>query len=324
METDNLIPQQDNSPMPSSSARAVRDAVRPGVTAQWKSFLVAAAVLAICFALPLFRLATFAWGEELYSYILLIPFITAYFIRLKWKSLPTTSRPMYGPGIALSVAGLAALVLRFLILRSTPQLDIEDGSALAMLALYFFLLGAACIFLGWENLRACAFSMAMLAFIIPMPVFLRDGIEVFLQYGSAYAAHGMFRLYGTPVVRNDLVFILPGMPQGILVAPECSGIHSTLILFITSLMASYLFLRTKGSRLILCLAVLPIALIRNGFRVFTIGELCVSYGPKMIDSFIHRKGGPIFFALSLIPFFALLVFLHRRERRQRQARPANR
>jgi len=39
----------------------------------------------------------------------------------------------------------------------------------------------------------------------------------------------------------------------------------------------------------------------------------------MIDSFIHRKGGPIFFALSLIPFFLLLVFLRRKDFNQSEA-----
>lgn len=34
----------------------------------------------------------------------------------------------------------------------------------------------------------------------------------------------------------------------------------------------------------------------------------------MIDSSIHHRGGPIFFALSLIPLFLLLVWLRRQER----------
>jgi exosortase/archaeosortase family protein len=67
-------------------------------------------------------------------------------------------------------------------------------------------------------------------------------------------------------------------------------------------------------------AVIPLALIRNGFRIFTIGQLCVSVGPHMIDSPIHHRGGPIFFALSLIPFFALTYFLLRTDRSR--SRPA--
>jgi hypothetical protein len=33
----------------------------------------------------------------------------------------------------------------------------------------------------------------------------------------------------------------------------------------------------------------------------------------MINSPIHRRGGPLFFALSLIPFFLLLLFLRKRD-----------
>ena len=59
---------------------------------------------------------------------------------------------------------------------------------------------------------------------------------------------------------------------------------------------------------------IPLGLLRNGFRVFTIGELCVHIGPQMINSPIHHKGGPIFFVLSLIPLFILLIALQKSER----------
>jgi hypothetical protein len=35
----------------------------------------------------------------------------------------------------------------------------------------------------------------------------------------------------------------------------------------------------------------------------------------MIHSWIHRHGGPVFFALSLVPFFALLLLLRKSELR---------
>ena len=49
--------------------------------------------------------------------------------------------------------------------------------------------------------------------------------------------------------------------------------------------------------------VIPLAILRNGFRILVIGLLCVNVGPQMIHSLIHRRGGPLFFMLSLIPFF---------------------
>jgi exosortase/archaeosortase family protein len=78
-----------------------------------------------------------------------------------------------------------------------------------------------------------------------------------------------------------------------------------------------MFFQCKRYRLILALAVIPIAIIRNALRIFTIAMLCVHVDPGMIDSVIHRRGGPLFFALSLVPFFVLLIFLYRRERKSR-------
>jgi len=159
--------------------------------------------------------------------------------------------------------------------------------------------------------RALAFPLLFLVFMVPFPAFLRSGLETFLQHGSAEFAHLLFRLCGTTVYYQDLLFRLPGI--NLEVAPECSGIRSSLALFITSLIAGHFFLRTRWKCAVLTLAVIPLALVRNGFRIFTIGELCVHVSPDMINSYIHRQGGPVFFVLSLIPFFLLLRVLYRSE-----------
>jgi len=122
-----------------------------------------------------------------------------------------------------------------------------------------------------------------------------------------------FTIAGTPLVRHGAVFELPGIV--LRVAQECSGIRSSWVLFITSVLASHLFLRKWGSRLALVAFVIPLGILRNGFRVFVIGLLCVYIGPHMIDSVIHHRGGPLFFALSLVPLFLLAWWLRRRERR---------
>lgn len=120
-----------------------------------------------------------------------------------------------------------------------------------------------------------------------------------------------FNLLGTPLVRHGRVFELPGVV--LQVAHECSGIHSSLVLFITSLIAGQLFLKSWWGRIVMAAFVIPLGILRNGFRILIIGLLCVHIGPEMINSRIHRHGGPIFFALSLIPLVLVLIWLRRRE-----------
>jgi exosortase C (VPDSG-CTERM-specific) len=289
-------------------------AAPPGIfIAQWRRFALAAAVLALAFAVPLWRLFWFAITDDLYSYIPLMPAVSAYLAWILKPEIPRHSPPARKLAIFFLAAGAAALTGYFLLAHTAALAPIPNGLALSTLAWLLCLAGAGCWFLGGAAMRSLAFPFALLLFMIPLPVGLRNVIETGLQHGSALAADWMFVLAGTPVCRTGLVFALPGFNME--VAPECSGIHSTWVLFITSLVAGRMILRRPFNRVVLCLAVIPLALLRNGFRVFVIGELCVHVSPRMIDSPIHRHGGPLFFMLSLVPFFLLVYFLRKSERR---------
>jgi exosortase C (VPDSG-CTERM-specific) len=293
-------PAQESAPNPERTDRRLRGL---GLTA---------GLLLVCFGRPLFALGKFAIGSELYSYILLVPFISLYLGWIGRKTLPPASAPDGGVGAILLAAGAAALAGFWVAKVSGAALALEDSLALLALSFVLLLLGACALFLGKLTFRALAFPLGFLVFIVPMPVMLNEWIETFLQQGSAAVAYAFFKAAGTAVFYQDLVFRLPGFSMQ--VAPECSGIHSSLVLFITSLLAGHLFLRTAWKRTVLAVAVIPLALLRNGFRVFTIGELCVHISPDMINSYIHRRGGPVFFLLSLVPFFLLLLFLMKSDR----------
>ena len=205
------------------------------------------------------------------------------------------------------------LVTYFLSLFSADPQTPQDILALAIYSLVLLFTGICCWFLNQPTLRAMAFPLGFLVFLAPLPVVVETGLETFLQHGSSIVAQAFFQIIGTPVFRDVTVFHLPGFTMQ--VAPECSGIHSTVALFITSLVAGQVLLRSTRNQAILTLAVLPIALLRNALRVTTIGELCVRIGPEMIDSYIHRHGGPIFFIISLVPFSLLLFLLIKTDRK---------
>ena len=287
--------------------------IAPGNTWRLKLLAICGITLGSCFAKPLLDLIRFALASELYSYILLVPFISGYLIWSNRRNLALDSKPVRAYAIPPLLIGAGILAAYRVAVGAGWRPGLESYLALMMFSLLGFLVSAALFCLGPASLRRAAFPSALLICAIPLPTRLLEAIVAFLQHGSAEVASWLFTLSGMPFLRNDTSFQLPGM--SLEVAPECSGIRSTLVLFITSLVAGYLFLRSPWRRALLTLAVIPLALLRNGFRVFTIGQLCVQIGPQMIHSPIHKRGGPLFFALSLIPFFLLLLWLCKRERR---------
>jgi exosortase C (VPDSG-CTERM-specific) len=216
----------------------------------------------------------------------------------------------------MGVLGLLTLAAAF---AWAGGFSVNDYLALMALALVSLVTAGGFLFMGARWMRAAAFPFAFLLFTVPLPDAAVNWLENASAHASAEAAARLFALAGTPLLRHDTVFELPGIV--LQVAQECSGIRSSLVLFITSVLASHLFLRTPWRRVALVAVVIPLGIIRNGLRIVTIGLLCVHVGPEMIDSPIHHRGGPVFFALSLVPLFLLLWWLRRQESRRAEALP---
>ena len=281
-------------------------------SARLKYFALFTLVLSGLFFKPLFELVRFSLHSELHSHLVLIPFISGYLVWLRRKeALPAPAGSLVLAVIPLAVGLLALRALR--LGDWAASLGPNDHLALASFSFLCFLWAGALLLLGGKLLRALAFPALFLTFIVPLPSAAENAIEIFFQHASAEAAALLFAVSGSTLFRDGLVFQLPGIT--IQVAQECSGIRSSFVLFIVSLLAGYLFFQSPWRRAALTAFVIPLAILRNGFRIFTIGGLCVHVRPDMIDSPIHHNGGPLFFLLSLLPFFLLLVWLRRRERR---------
>jgi exosortase C (VPDSG-CTERM-specific) len=285
----------------------------------WRPLLALAAlaaVLTLCFIVPLTDWMWFSRGSDFYSYMPLMPLITGYLIWLRRAGLGADVRRGWGEAAVAAAAGGVILALYFHALHQGWIPAEADSLAVLMLAFLLLLLAAGFATLGAGTMSAISFPLAMLVFMVPYPAIVNNGLEIFFQHTSAAAAHGLLSLAGTACRQAGLTLHLP---RGInlVVGPECSGIHSTQVLLITSLLAGNLFLLSPWRRAWLAMFIIPLAILRNGFRIFVIGELCVHVNPDMIDSWIHHHGGPVFFALSLIPFFLVLIWLRKSESKTR-------
>jgi exosortase C (VPDSG-CTERM-specific) len=277
----------------------------------FRLFLIASAALILLFAKPLFDLLRLSFASGLHSHIALIPFISAYLVWIRWRTLP---RPSRGAG-SLAWPGFAVGAI---IVCGTFFLDLERTEALSLRILAFCILFSMIVLgcLGGPFFRSVLFPLVFLLFLVPLPKVIIQPLELASKFASAEAYSWMMDATQSTYFREGYKFMLPG-PLTIEVAEECSGIRSSLVLFMVGLLASYLFLSSPWRRVAFALFVFPLGIARNAFRIFTLTTLTVHWDRGIIDGPLHHKGGPIFFAISLIPFCLVLILFCKSERKKR-------
>jgi exosortase len=260
------------------------------------------------FYLPLTELLGLSLSNELYSHIPLIPLVSGFFLYWDRKSIFVDIKYSIGAGVAVIAIGAVFGIIGFMGVMSLNQ---NDYLSLLIFSVWLVWTGTCIFFCGWRACKKAVFPLMFLLFMVPIPSALAQIAIQFLQRGSTEAVNVLFYLLGLPVVREGYVFHLPGL--SIEVAKECSGIRSSLALLITSVIASKLFLRTGWTRSLAAVAVVPIAILKNGIRIVVISLLGVYWDERIFQGDLHRKGGIVFFVLALILLWGVIVLLKKAE-----------
>ena len=250
--------------------------------------------------------------NELYSHLVIIPFVSAYFIYLKRKEIFSNIGYSFSAGIAIIIVG----ILLYLIgMSQGSRLNQNDYLSFITFSAVITWLGVFVFFYGIKAFKTAAFPLLFLFLLVPIPSLVIDNIILILQRASSEVAASIFTLTGVPVLREGwFVFHLPGL--SIEVAKECSGIRSSISLFITSIIAGQMFLNSSWRKVVLTLMIFPITIFKNGLRIVTLGLLGAYVSPEILSSNIHKKGGIPFFILSLGFLGAILWLLKRSERKE--------
>ncbi|HME43100.1 MAG TPA: exosortase/archaeosortase family protein [Syntrophorhabdales bacterium] len=248
--------------------------------------------------------------SDYYSHILLIPFVTAYFLFLDRRSILQHARYSY-MGLGVAACGLlgygAALTLR-------RWLGPNDFASVATAGALVFWWGGFLLAFGPQAFRVARFPLLFMLFVIPIPLFLLDWFIYILQVASTEVTEWLFQLTGTDYIRNGFIYRLPNIT--IQVARECSGIRSSIALIITGVLAGHLFLRTGWRKFFLVVAMLPFTVLKNGVRIVTLSLLAIYVDTKFItDSFLHHSGGFVFY-LPALGLLALLLWWFRKQERR--------
>lgn len=264
------------------------------------------------------RLARDAWADALHSYAVAIPFVCWWLVSEDRKREEV--RPAGGPGwsgwFVAGVLAVGALVAGFAAFRWRGDASGWDLT-LGMLGWVLGIWSGALVCFGPARLRSYAFTTGFLLATVPLPLPAVDAIEIFLQQTTSGVVEMVFQWTGTTYHRKAGAFWLPGLRFE--VAQECSGIRSTVVLFVVSLVGAKILLRTWVRRSILVLAIVPLGIARNAFRICVLTLLSVHVDPRIVDSALHHRGGPLFFAIFLVPLFLLFYWLQRQEIATRKA-----
>jgi exosortase len=242
----------------------------------------------------------------------LIPLISGYFIYLARKKIFSDIGYSFNTGIILIAFGI---LLYFIGITQGGGFNQNDYLSLITLSLVMLWIGGFVFLYGIYSFRQASFPLLFLVFMIPIPNLLADNIIYLLQIASAEVSYGFFKLTGVPIYREGLIFHLPGV--SVEVAEQCSGIRSSIALFITSILAGHLFLKTGWKKVVLSLSIFPITIFKNGVRIVTL-SLLGAYVDKsfLTDSMLHRRGGIPFFLFALLLLLPVLWLLRRSEKKK--------
>ena len=271
------------------------------------AFLFFQAMVLIFMRHDLLELYRFAASSNLFSYILTIPFISAFFFFKNYKHIFGNTGFSVIPGVSCTMVGF---ILYFAGHHFGAELSKNDYLFLSTIAWLLMSLGGFIIFFGWHAFKRALFPLLFLFFMAPIPSSVLNNYIGFLQKGSEEVSFLVFRLLGVPIWRQGNVFQLPDFTFE--VARECSGIRSSIGLWITALLFSYTFLKSNVCRFLALLAVIPIAIFKNGLRIVTLGLLASYVDPIYITNhWLHKSGGILYFTIALLFLFFPLLFLLR-------------
>ncbi len=260
----------------------------PWTTVAWISFL-----LLVCYARILYSLADQWYENPDMGHGFFVPAIAGYIAWRIWPSLADTpAKPSWW---GLPIVLWAALQLYLATLGA--ELFLTRTSFVISLIGIVLLLG------GTQYLKAFAFPLFLLFFMVPIPSVIYNSLTFPLQLRASEAAEWAISVLGIPIIREGNVLELAS--QKLNVVEACSGIRSLLTLTFVSLVYGYFAEKRVWIRVALFFSTIPIAIVANAGRV-TLTGVVSEINPEYAEGFIHEAQGMVIFLVAIV----IMVGLH--------------
>lgn len=220
--------------------------------------------------------------------ILVISFWLAWRRRERLAELPDNQSGIFA-GAALLGVGLLLYIF-----GRTQQLD-----SFEVLSQILVLAGVVHLMKGTGGLKALAFPLLFMLFMVPLPSMLVQVVTTPLKAAVSYVAESSMHMAGYPIARSGV--ILSVGPYQLLVADACAGLNSMFTLEALGLLYMNLMGYTSPLRNILLASVLiPISFCANVVRVIILVLITYHFGDEAGQGFVHGFAGMVLFMVALM------------------------
>ena len=253
------------------------------------AFALIAAAFALLYVPTWVQLSTTIWATDEQGHgpiILAVSFWLLYTRRHDIAGLERRPLPWLGWPLLL----FALLVYAFG--SSQDIIMFQTGSQILVLAALLLL------FLGADALKAAAFPLFFLLFMVPLPEALVAAVTAPLKNAVSAVASNLLYLIGYPVGRSGVIMTVG--PYQLLVADACAGLNSMFTLEALGLLYMNLMNYTSLRRNIaLAILLIPIAFCANIVRVMILVLVTYHFGDEAGQGFVHGFAGMVLFLVAL-------------------------
>jgi len=256
----------------------------------WPWWICVLGMLAL-YAPTIHDLALNIWSTEEQSQGPIVLAICAWLIWRAWDRIDDGAAGAPWPAVGWLLVALALLLYVFG--RSQRILSAQTLSAI------FLLPGLVLLMRGPRQLRAGAFALFFMIFLVPLPATMVDAVTQPLKLAVSSVASTVLFAAGYPIARTGVILQI-GQYQ-LLVADACAGLHTLFSLEAMGLL--YLNVVRHGSLLrnvALAILIVPISFAANVIRVMVLALITYHFGDEAGQGFLHGFAGLVLFMTALM------------------------
>ncbi len=175
------------------------------------------------------------------------------------------------------------------------------------ISIIFAVAGLTLFLLGTSGLRWAWFPIFYLFCMIPFPSVLVSQITLQLKLMAAEGAARILEFVGYSLIREGSIIYFSHTQ--LVVGDVCSGLRSLVSLIALGLPFVYLIYACWWRKILMFIALFPVAFIFNVFRIILLGLVTYYWGPEAASGWVHDFSGILLFVGDLITLWGVYLLL---------------